>query len=146
MKTLEIEDATGMFWRRFQQEGEAVSRLDHPNVVKIYDFGLIDGKMPFYVMDFIDGISLSGPLKQRGSLEVEDALRIFIRVSMALQHAHETDIIHRDIKPSNIMLQSLNFASDSCVKLVDFGIAKLKRITKPDAHWCCIRQPFIHES
>ncbi|MDR3617027.1 MAG: protein kinase [Candidatus Obscuribacterales bacterium] len=126
MKTLEIEDATGMFWRRFQQEGEAVSRLDHPNVVKIYDFGLIDGKMPFYVMDFIDGISLSGLLKQLGSLDVDDALKIFIRVSMALQHAHETEIIHRDIKPSNIMLQSRNFASESCVKLVDFGIAKLK--------------------
>ena len=126
MKTLEIEDATGVFWRRFQQEGAAVSRLDHPNVVKIYDFGLLDGKMPFYVMDFIEGISLSGLLKQRGSLEIEDALKIFIRVSMALQHAHETDIIHRDIKPSNIMLQNLNFASDSCAKLVDFGIAKLK--------------------
>jgi serine/threonine protein kinase len=126
MKTLEIEDATGMFGRRFQQEGAAVSRLDHPNVVKIYDFGLIEGKLPFYVMDFIDGTSLAALLKQRGSLEVDDALKIFIRVSMALQHAHETDIVHRDIKPSNIMLQSLNFSSDTCVKIVDFGIAKLK--------------------
>ena len=73
MKTLEIEDATGLFWRRFQQEGAAVSRLDHPNVVKIHDFGLLDGRMPFYVMDFIDGTSLAGLLKQRGSLEFEDA-------------------------------------------------------------------------
>jgi serine/threonine protein kinase len=126
MKTLEIEDASGLFLRRFQQEGAAVSRLDHPNVVKIHDFDLLDSKMPFYVMDFIDGTSLASLIKQQGSLEIDDVLKIFIRVSMALQHAHETDIVHRDIKPSNIMLQSRNFASDSCVKLVDFGIAKLK--------------------
>jgi hypothetical protein len=126
MKTLEIEDSTGMFWRRFQQEGSAVSRLDHPNIVKIYDFGLLEGKIPYYVMDFIDGTSLSELVKKRGSLEVEDALKIFIRVGMALQHAHESDIVHRDIKPSNIMLQSLDWGNENCVKLVDFGIAKLK--------------------
>ncbi len=125
IKTLDIANASEIAWRRFQKEAETVSRLDHPNIIRIHDFGLIDEKQPFYVMDFVEGESLDERVKRIGPLKLEEALSSFIKVAFALAHAHANGVIHRDIKPSNIMFGCSGAAGDQSVKIVDFGISKL---------------------
>ncbi len=110
---------------RFQQEAEAVSRLNHPNVVTVHDFGLIP--TAYLVMDYLDGVSLADLLDFDAHLSVERSLTIFGQICSGLAHAHQTGVVHRDLKPSNIMLVNRNGQADF-VKIVDFGIAKLKAL------------------
>jgi len=105
---------------RFQREAKAISALEHPNIVKVYGFGAV-GRVPFMAMEYLEGISLADLLKQEQRLSKERALPIFSQILDALGHAHERGIIHRDLKPSNVML----VVAENCVKLVDFGIAKI---------------------
>jgi serine/threonine protein kinase len=102
---------------RFQREARAASRLTHPNVVHVYDFG-VDGDQHYYVMEYVDGGSLDQLIGTAG-LTVERTLRLLYPVARALQAAHEQGIIHRDIKPSNILLTQAGQP-----KLADFGLAK----------------------
>ncbi len=110
-------------WRRFQKEAQATSAFDHPNLIKVYDFGMIDDAQPFFVMDYFEGETLADLIEKQGGLPLSDVLNIFSQVCMALEHAHMQGVIHRDLKPSNIMVakQQDGFR----VKVVDFGIAKL---------------------
>jgi serine/threonine-protein kinase len=109
---------------RFQQEAKAVSKLFHPNIVGLTDFGVTDDGQPFQVMEYLSGKSLADIIKEEGRLSPLRALRIFMQVCDALEHAHGQSIIHRDLKPSNIMLVEQGGEHDF-VKLVDFGIAKM---------------------
>lgn len=110
--------------KRFQQEARAASSLNHPNVMTVFDFGMTDDGLPYLVMDFLEGTSLSATLQELHYLPIERALRIFVQVCEGLAHAHEKGVIHRDIKPNNLML--VNFIGQSdFVKIVDFGIAKI---------------------
>ncbi len=108
---------------RFQQEAKAVSRLQHPNVIAIHDFGVSKLGQPYMVMDFIDGKTLADLIHERGAVPLPEAMDIFLAVVDALAHAHEHNLLHRDLKPSNIMLREKNDGYD--VILVDFGIAKI---------------------
>lgn len=110
-------------WRRFELEAKAASKLDHPNTVRVSDFGLLENKHPFFVMELVEGTSLADYLKHTGRLNYEDIFSIFIPLCWALQDAHEKGIVHRDVKPSNVMLigERGNWQS----KLLDFGIAKI---------------------
>jgi len=111
---------------RLKRESVAVSKLDHPNIVHATDFGLIDGTIPFIVMEYVEGQTLSESLKGRPPLPVEEALNLFIPLCEALAYAHDQGVIHRDIKPGNIMLSIDEKDSSRVVpKIVDFGIAKL---------------------
>jgi serine/threonine protein kinase len=110
--------------RRFQQEGQSASSLDHPNIVKVHDFGLTDRGQPYMVMDLVEGRSLSQVLDELGELPITQCLIIFIDICDALSHAHEKGILHRDLKPSNIMLTT-TLERPTLAKLVDFGIAKV---------------------
>jgi serine/threonine protein kinase len=110
--------------RRFQQEGQSASSLDHPNIVKVHDFGLTDRGQPYMVMDLVEGRSLSQVLDELGELPITQCLMIFIDICNALMHAHEKGILHRDLKPSNIMLTT-TADRPTFAKLVDFGIAKI---------------------
>lgn len=113
-------------WRRFEIEARAANRLDHPNLVKVHDSGLLPDGQPYFVMDLIEGETLSEAIRKRGTLPVNDALKIFIQVGFALAYAHQNGVIHRDIKPSNIMLTNqTESTAASIVKVVDFGLAKL---------------------
>ncbi|HEY9718905.1 MAG TPA: serine/threonine-protein kinase, partial [Trichormus sp.] len=113
--------------RRFQNEAEAAARLEHPNLAKAIDFGLIDGLRPFIVLELVQGETLAHHLKVKGKLDWQQALRIFIQVFDAMAHAHDQGVIHRDIKPSNIVLTpSLEDPQSVVPKIVDFGIAKLE--------------------
>ena len=105
---------------RFQLEAKANSRLQHPNIVSVFDFGILPGGRCYLVMDFIDGKSLSDVIEENGPLPIAEALPIFIGLSDALQCAHDHSVLHRDLKPANVMITSKGVA-----KLVDFGIAKI---------------------
>lgn len=116
-----VSDPTSV--KRFQQEAQAASLLKHENIIKMYDFGIHDGR-PYLVMDFLVGESLSDIIRRDNQVECERAIRIFIQATDALAHAHRHGVIHRDLKSSNIMLVDEDGKAD-VAKVVDFGIAKL---------------------
>jgi serine/threonine protein kinase len=110
--------------QKFQQEKEALARVDHPGVVGILDTGeLPDGK-PYLVMQYIDGVTLRSQIKPEG-MPIDRAGEMIKQMGRALGAAHDKGIFHRDLKPENIMLQSFG-AGEEQVKIIDFGIAKLK--------------------
>jgi serine/threonine protein kinase len=110
--------------QKFQQEKEALARVDHPGVVGILDTGeLPDGK-PYLVMQFIDGATLRSQIKPEG-ISLERAAELMKQIGRALSAAHDKGIFHRDLKPENIMLHSYG-GGEQQVKIIDFGIAKLK--------------------
>jgi serine/threonine protein kinase len=110
--------------QKFQQEKEALARVDHPGVVGVLDTGhLPDGK-PYLVMQFIDGVTLRSQIKPEG-IPLERAAELIKQIGRALKAAHDKGIFHRDLKPENIMLQSYGGGEEQ-VKIIDFGIAKLK--------------------
>jgi eukaryotic-like serine/threonine-protein kinase len=110
--------------KRFQQEAQAASSLNHPNVLAIFDFGLSDQGIPYLVMDYLEGVSLAAVLQESSHLELTRSLDIFMQTCAGLNHAHQKGIVHRDLKPGNIMLIDVDGTPDF-VKIVDFGIAKL---------------------
>ena len=108
--------------RRFKNESKAISILNHPNIVKVYDVSVTD-KLQYIVMEYVDGITLKEYLKQRGgALTWKETVHFATQVLGALQHAHSNGIIHRDVKPQNIML-----LADGSIKMMDFGIARFSR-------------------
>jgi serine/threonine-protein kinase len=114
------------FARRFEREAESASRLDHPNIITVTDFGhTADGSL-FLVMEFLAGESLTRAIS-RGPMPPARALGIIRQVLRALDHAHAAGVVHRDLKPDNIMLVERDGQPD-VVKILDFGIAK---VTEP---------------
>jgi len=124
LKMLNSQMATDPTWvQRFYNEAKACSRLQHPNTIRMFDFGQSpDGRL-FMTMEFLDGISLREALS-RGPLAAHRVVKILIQCCASLAEAHSIGIIHRDIKPDNVFL--LNMAgSPDFVKLLDFSVAKL---------------------
>ena len=111
---------------RFKQEALAASELKHPNICGVSEFGLIDDKRAFIVMDYIDGYSLANAIESDGKLEPKLAILVLLQVVEGLEYARSKGVIHRDIKPENIMLVRKSGSLPE-VKIVDFGIAKLVR-------------------
>ncbi len=118
---LHVEDKAN-YRERFQREINSLCRLNHPNVVTIYDCIIGPDDQPYIIMDYLSGKSLEKLLVDEGPLHLERFSRIFVQVCSALDHAHKKGIIHRDLKPGNIVLMDdeMDF-----VKVVDFGLAKL---------------------
>ncbi|UCD57962.1 MAG: protein kinase, partial [Candidatus Hydrogenedentota bacterium] len=106
------------FVTRFMREARAVAKLDHSNIVQIFDIAEEEG-LHFFSMQYVEGKSLDAVLKEKGRLDVDEAIRIIIQAAQGIGHAHENNIIHRDIKPSNILVD--NFGN---VKVMDFGLAR----------------------
>lgn len=107
----------------FEREARAASKLQHPNVVTVQDFGTMkDGRL-FLVTEWIDGITLAQYLSRHGTLSIEAATEVFSQVLDALSHAHNRSVVHRDIKPNNIML-GRTVSGDWTVKVIDFGTAR----------------------
>lgn len=104
---------------RFYQEAKAAGRLNHPNIVTIYDVGK-SGDVAYIAMEFLEGRELRDIMNDRGVLPVEQVLDVTAQVALGLQYAHEHGIVHRDVKPSNIML-----VRDGHAKITDFGIARM---------------------
>ena len=124
LKALSAGASSETAWNRFKHEAQAASALDHPNLVKVQDFGLIDERLPFLVMDIAEGSSLSKIIKDKGHLALPTACALFGQVCKGLEYAHSQGVIHRDIKPDNIMISNVDDLEFMVVKIVDFGIAK----------------------
>ncbi len=107
---------------RFNREASNASRITHPNVCAIYDFGETPDGLIYLAMEFVEGEPLTDLLEREGALPVPRAVSIFTQVADALQAAHDLGIVHRDLKPDNIMLAHRK--GHDVVKVVDFGIAK----------------------
>lgn len=104
---------------RFYQEAKAAGRLNHPNIVTIYDVGK-SGDVAYIAMEFLQGRELRDIMNDDGRLPVDQVLDIVAQVALGLAYAHEHEIVHRDVKPSNIMV-----VRDGHVKITDFGIARM---------------------
>lgn len=133
MKVLHAEmarDAEAV--RRFRTEAQAVSRLDHPNIVQTFDFGLWDDSL-YLVMEYLKGDDLSIVMKREGPLPFARAARLFIQICSALTDAHEAGVIHRDLKPENIVVIPRRDGTETA-KVLDFGLAKLRERTDVTAN------------
>jgi serine/threonine protein kinase len=110
--------------KRFEHECQLMAKIKHPNVVTVYDAGSIDGRLPFLVMELVEGESLRDFLDRSQRLPLPTAAAIMVQVCAGLRDAHAAGIVHRDLKPENILIQENKSRVDS-VKIVDFGIARL---------------------
>lgn len=133
IKTIHLSLMSGGALKRFQQEAQAISALNHPNILSVFDFFISDEGQPYLVMDFLQGTNLRELLKAEKRLDLARALPILIDACSGFTHAHEHGVIHRDIKPANLMLIDFNGNSDF-VKIVDFGIAKVATDTGESMH------------
>jgi serine/threonine-protein kinase len=114
---------------RFRREARAAAQLHHPNVVAVTDFGVtLDNSTAYLVMEFLEGTDLREAIKQKKIMGYEDTFFILQQVCSALDEAHAKGIVHRDLKPDNIWLIRGNDSIEQ-VKVLDFGIAKLKTTT-----------------
>jgi serine/threonine-protein kinase PknK len=119
IKVLTADDPADPARKRFQREREITGRLGaHPFIVSVFDTGFTADGRPFIVMDLCEGGSLADRISQRGSLSVDDAIDIGIKMSDAVQAAHDLGVVHRDIKPQNILVSQYGPV------LADFGIAR----------------------
>ncbi|HEY7159802.1 MAG TPA: serine/threonine-protein kinase, partial [Acidobacteriota bacterium] len=111
------------FVNRFIREAKVLSELNHPNVVQLYDFGMLDDNTFFMVMELIQGETVIERIQREGRLSPEESVRIVREAALGLSSAHKKGIIHRDISPDNLILVR-NESGNEITKVVDFGIAK----------------------
>jgi Tol biopolymer transport system component/serine/threonine protein kinase len=111
---------------RFEQEARAASALSHPNIIAIFDAGVVED-IYFIATEYVEGRTLRAELDERGRLPVKEAIKYAMQIADALSSAHEAGIVHRDIKPENVMLRR-----DGYVKVLDFGLAKVAESMLPD--------------
>ena len=113
--------------RRFEREARAAARLNHPNIVQVYDCGE-EGDVSYIVMELIQGKELQSFFDANERFPIEQAVRIMCELLSALDFAHEAGVIHRDIKPANVILDA-----EGRAKLADFGVARLTDAQGPEA-------------
>jgi serine/threonine protein kinase len=112
--------------KRFQREAKLTSKLQHPNSIRLYDFGLTETGLPYLVMELLEGHELAREIKNVGQMPLPRAVNLATQVLKALHEAHGHGIVHRDLKPANIFLHRVAGEGDM-VKVMDFGIAKMFR-------------------
>lgn len=111
---------------RFRQEALAAAAIRHQNVVGVSDYGVANGTMPFLVMEYVEGESLHDLLTREGRLSPERALELMAAICAGVGAAHRQNIVHRDLKPLNIMICTGKSNMAEAVKILDFGLAKIK--------------------
>lgn len=116
---------------RFQREAEAASRLHHPNIAAIYDYGVLPDGQPYIVMELLEGKSLAEVLDEDVRLSGQRALPLLLQVCDALSYAHSQGILHRDLKPANVAI-TRDINGVEAAKVLDFGLAKLISKTEGD--------------
>ena len=118
--TIAVKLISGGSVERFRTAAQAIATLNHPSIVRVYEFNQQDG-LHYIVMEHVAGESLLDRLRTDGTIPTEEAIRITVSLCDALSHAHGKGIIHRDIKPSNVLL-----SDEGVPKLVDFGLARIE--------------------
>jgi eukaryotic-like serine/threonine-protein kinase len=121
-----LVDSSDEFRKRFIREAQTAAKINHPNIVAIYDISASEGKS-YIAMEYVEGINLFKHIRDKTKLDVREALNIMVQTCGALDALHTAGIVHRDIKPDNILL-----TKGGLVKLMDFGLAKsdTNRITQ----------------
>jgi serine/threonine-protein kinase len=109
---------------RFEREARATARIAHPHVVQVMDYGVLDGAVPYLVMELLRGASLAELLARGGRLSLATTILLVEQVGSALESAHERGIVHRDIKPHNVFITEGGRGYPLFVKVLDFGVAK----------------------
>ncbi len=144
LKTLKTDRINQSAWNSFVLEAKVLARLEHPNLVKVYDLGIINNRLPYYVMDYVAGGTLSAKIKEEGPLNLSKTLAIFEQVAAGLAYAEDLGLVHRDIKPSNIMLLETTGKSPQ-VKIVDFGLARQENgaLTAGEREKICGSPPYM---
>ena len=120
MSSLLPDEQREEFKERFFREAQAAGNLKHPNIVTVHDVGIEEG-VPFMAMEFVEGESLSKFMKNRGAIQVQEAVALVRQIACGLDYAHGRGVIHRDIKPDNILV-----GQDGKVVITDFGAARLQ--------------------
>ncbi len=124
--------------RRFLHEARAATRLEHPNVITVFDFGRTDDGLLYIVMELLNGRSLADEI-ERGPIAPLRTVQLIAQVADAVQHAHDRGLVHRDLKPENVILVQGSALRGDHVKVLDFGIARMRsydgieRITRTGA-------------
>ena len=121
LKIIKLGMDTREVLAQFKKEQDALARMDHPNIAKVFDAGATSDGRPYFVMEYIDGESITDYC-DRHQLPVFERLGLFIQVCQAIQHAHQKGVIHCDIKPSNVLVT--NNDGRPVPKVIDFGIAQ----------------------
>jgi serine/threonine protein kinase len=111
---------------RFCREAEIMSQLRHPNIVQIFDFDNAPDGRPYFVMEYLEGRDLESRLAVEGALPLPTVVRIVGSISSALAAAHGHGVVHRDLKPANVFLATVDGQTDEVVKVLDFGISKVR--------------------
>ena len=121
LKVLKAGLDTAAVLGRFETERQALALMEHPNIARLYDAGMSRQGRPYFVMEFVDGLSITAACDQHGC-SVSERIALFVEVCHAIEHAHRKGIVHRDIKPSNVLVTE----SDGHLtpKVIDFGIAR----------------------
>ncbi len=109
--------------QRFQREALLAAKLEHPNTICVYDFGVSPDHLFYLVMEWIDGVTLDQLVSQQGPVAVDRCIRLLCQIAMSLREAHLIGLIHRDLKPQNIMVAQRAGETD-VVKVLDFGLAR----------------------
>jgi eukaryotic-like serine/threonine-protein kinase len=126
LKVLRAEYAhKGEIVTRFQQEAISASRIKHPNVLDVFDFGQLDNGCFYLAMEFLEGNDLADDLVRHRTMEPARGIRIALQICRALSAAHSKGVVHRDMKPENVFLQR-TADGEEIIKIVDFGIAQLR--------------------
>lgn len=123
LKTFRSGNTSAESCLRFRREANAIARINHENVIQVFDFGITEDGFSYYTMEHLQGQTLAEKLRAEGTLKIENAIACFVPAGLGLSLAHSKGIVHRDIKPSNIFLVKSD--SSDKVKIVDFGIASL---------------------
>lgn len=123
IKVLEGESVSQQAIARFEREAQMTAQLRHPNTIDLYDFGRTDQDAFFYVMEYVDGITMQDLVDDYGAQPPARVIHLLLQVCGSLSEAHHHGLIHRDIKPANLMVTSHPGASD-LVKVLDFGLVK----------------------
>jgi serine/threonine-protein kinase len=113
------------FVKRFHQEAMAAAAIGHPNIISVLDYGLLEEKIPYIVMEFVEGVSLETLITSKGRFTPAEALEYMQVITSALGAAHKHGIVHRDLKPLNIMIESGGSVREQ-IRILDFGLAKIK--------------------
>ena len=133
IKILKPECASNAAYvQRFLNEARAANAIHHPNIIDIIDVGILPNGVPYMMMEFLDGESLAQKLRRVRRLPVDEAVFVVRQIASALDAAHAAGIVHRDLKPDNVFVVPDRQSGREHIKVLDFGIAKLRPEFAPD--------------